>query len=173
MVFISKEALLEIKQEQYRKGKADEVKSNERDIQRYEKEAIKAKDELEKATVELEALREARSDMRNVRKVELELEIKQDDVSAKEKLVDAKQKRLDSRLADLEKEQGDEYKKGYSDGVADGLRKVGELTEQDRNNMTKIAMVSAARGSNAAEIQGVTDVLQLTESNPNKKTSKS
>jgi len=165
MVFISKDKLDSLVRLAEREGN-DRSKRNLREATARNKVL---QENLENAKAELDALKKTRADMRKIKKLELELEIQSDELEANQALLDSKQKRLDSRLKDLEKEDADQYKKGYADGVADGLRKVTELTEQDRNNMTKIAMVSAARGTDAAQIKGVTDVLQLSESNANPK----
>jgi flagellar biosynthesis/type III secretory pathway protein FliH len=59
-------------------------------------------------------------------------------------LFEHKRTRLEKRFADfeseLEKEESDQFKRGYSDGLADGLRKAHDITREDRKYMTMIAM---------------------------------
>lgn len=166
MVFISKEKIAAQVKEAEKKG-SSRVRTENRSLTT-ENRILQEK--LANSQAESKALKETRTDMRNIRKNELELEIMSDDIDAKEKRLDAKEKRYEKLLTEIETEGKSKYENGYADGVADGLRKVTELTKDDRDNMTKIAMVSAARGSDAAQVKGVTDVLRLTESNTDSKT---
>ena len=164
--FTSKESIEKRVSEARRQGNS-QLRTEKRKLET-DKRILEEK--LNNAEVEVEVLKGARADMRTIRKTALEQEIKEDDLQAKQKRLDAKEKRYETLLAEIESEGKSKYENGYADGVADGLRKVTELTKDDRDNMTKIAMVSAARGSDAAQVKGVTDVLRLTEINEDSKT---
>lgn len=66
------------------------------------------------------------------------------------KVLKQKELNLDKRTKALEKKETAEYKSGYQDGVADGLRKGYDLTASDRQNMASIAALAAASHSDGA-----------------------
>ena len=63
-----------------------------------------------------------------------------EDLDEEVKLYVRRTERLEKREKRLTEEENDEYKKGYSDGLADGLRKAHDITREDRKYMTMIAM---------------------------------
>jgi chromosome segregation ATPase len=68
------------------------------------------------------------------------LQVEQEDLEEDKKLLAHRSDRLEKRAKRLEEEENDEYKKGYSDGLADGLRKAHDITREDRKYLTMIAM---------------------------------
>ena len=64
------------------------------------------------------------------------------------------------------------YKKGYADGVADGVRKINEITAKDRENAMKVAMVSAASHTNIDTMKEINNEFRLTEGSSSVKKSK-
>lgn len=68
------------------------------------------------------------------------IKIEKSDLEEDRKELEHREQRMSKRVARLEAEENDEYKKGYSDGLADGLRKAHDITREDRKYMTMIAM---------------------------------
>ena len=68
------------------------------------------------------------------------LKVRADDIKEHEDFLANREKKLRANRAALEEDENQEYKKGYADGLADGLRKAHEITREDRKMMTMIAM---------------------------------
>lgn len=117
-----------------------------------EKGRLKSEIESLKAKVEvlndnIKGVREERDhykgldiDRIKVEQANKQLKIDREDLEDEKKYVESKLARLEKRTARLEQEENDEYKKGYSDGLADGLRKAHDITREDRKYLTMIAM---------------------------------
>lgn len=71
--------------------------------------------------------------MREVKLAKVDLKADQDELFHREE-------RLKRRFSLLEEEENQQYKAGYSDGLADGLRKAHDITREDRKYLTMIAM---------------------------------
>lgn len=69
-----------------------------------------------------------------------QLVIEKEDLDEEIKLYVRRNERLDKKEQRLSELENDEYKKGYADGLADGLRKAHDITREDRKYMTMIAM---------------------------------
>lgn len=69
------------------------------------------------------------------------------DIEDDKKELEHREERMKKRAERLETEENDEYKKGYSDGLADGLRKAHDITREDRKYLTMIAMSTNQSGA--------------------------
>lgn len=121
-----------------------------------------AKRETERLEAKISVLEEERDDIREVEKQSLKNADTVAILSAKEDSLDRREKSLDERenkLADAE-----ETKKmaAYADGLADGLRKAHEITEKDRENALKVAMVSAASHTSPEIMKELNSVHKIT-----------
>lgn len=121
----------------------------------------------ERLQVEIDFLRKERTDALVVMKQATENDRTIALIDVAEKSLAKREKRL------FDTEEG-KYKEGYSDGVADGVRKINEITAVDRENMAKVAMVSAASHTSPEvmrEINSSVDSITETESNAQAKKS--
>jgi hypothetical protein len=59
-----------------------------------------------------------------------------------EKLLRSREERLTNKRIELEEEENYQFKRGYSDGLADGLRKAHEITAEDRKMLATIALAT-------------------------------
>ena len=121
-----------------------------------------AKHEIERLEAKISVLEEERDDIRKIEQQSLKNADTVAILSAKEDSLDRREKSLDERenkLADAE-----ETKKmaAYADGLADGLRKAHEITEKDRENALKVAMVSAASHTSPETMKELNSVHQIT-----------
>ena len=80
------------------------------------------------------------NDREKIEKDKKKLRLDKQDAEDMAEELNRKEARLKKRLDRLEAEENDEYKKGYSDGLADGLRKAHDITREDRKYLTMIAM---------------------------------
>lgn len=117
---------------------------------------------IERLETKISALEEDRADMLKVEKQSLKNADTAAILEVKKKGLDRREKSLDERenkLADAE-----ETKKmaAYADGLADGLRKAHEITEKDRENALKVAMVSAASHTSPETMKELNSVHQIT-----------
>lgn len=145
------------------------VEKKNREIELLENEQEDAEELLERTVERLEAkisvLENERDDVRDVEKQSL----KNADTVA---ILNAKEKSLDSREASLNKREEklvdmEETKNmaAYADGLADGLRKAHEITEKDRENALKVAMVSAASHTSPETMRELNNDHQITTGN--------
>jgi len=111
--------------------------------------------------VELEVLRKQKSDARDVvtkrlanENVAAELKAREDLVAKREKKVEEREEKVSTAEVD---EKDKNYKSGYADGVADGVRKISEITQVDRQNAMDVAMVSAASHTQPETVKAVLD----------------
>ena len=96
---------------------------------------------------EVEILNDERDDVREAIKLKMELDDKEVVLAAMKELQDKREAKLKDRENRLGTEEDKRYKEGYADGVADGVRKINEITAKDRENAMKVAMVAAASHS--------------------------
>jgi hypothetical protein len=118
---------------------------------------------------EIDILNKERKNARDLTAQRIELEDREARLEANE---ESNQRRIEF-LNDLEAKIGDkeegQYKTGYADGVADGVRKINEITAQDRENAMKVAMVAAASHSTPEVIRELNNGTKaLTEGTSNK-----
>lgn len=122
-------------------------------------------------TAEVKALREDRDDVREIMNAKMEVEDARAFFDKREELLDNREVALDEREKRIDDKEEGRYKAGYADGVADGVRKINEITAQDRENAMKVAMVAAASHSTPEVIRELNDgAKSLTEGTSNSKT---
>lgn len=141
-----------------------QVENLEKAVERKTKDAEKLKTfqkDLELKIEELEAHQDA---VREIVKKDIQNKDMAAILEAKKDGLDTREAKLKDRAARLAEEEAGEYKKGYADGVADGVRKISEITQGDRDNAMKIAMVAASSHTPVANMKEAMDVNhQLTE----------
>lgn len=175
-VILTQKELTERAKEQYDDGKETGMKSSKIRIEGLEA-GIERKDKsLQKVQIELAEAREAievHEEMRDKSRDLVMQRIKNDDAAA---LLDARKDTLDEREARvkdlesrLETKTDSAYKGAYADGAADMARKIGDITQADRDNAMKIAMVSAASHTNVDTMKEINSEYRLTEGTSNKK----
>lgn len=101
-------------------------------------------EEIERLTAKIEVLEDERDDIREVVKKSMENEDLTAVLSAKSEALEARQEALNERESQLGDKEEKNYKSGYADGSADMARKIGEITQADRDNAMKVALVSAS-----------------------------
>ena len=146
---------------------AKTIKDKNRSIKRLSDELKDAtelhEDELNRLQKKIELFEEQREELRDAYKTQVENDDKAAALEAIKEGLDRKQAAIRDRESKLNSEEEHNYKKGYADGVADGLRKIGEITAKDRENAMKIAMVSAASHTPTANLKELNDVHKLTD----------
>lgn len=124
-------------------------------------ELKKLRRELSEKNIELEVFAKQKSDARAVVTKRLENEEKASELNTREMAIYKKEEKLEKRekaVAESENNTEDKnYKTGYADGVADGVRKISEITQVDRQNAMDIAMVSAASHTKPEIVKEVLD----------------
>jgi len=145
------------------------IESLEQGLERKEKLNQKTSQALIDAKETIDVYEELRDKTRDVIKQSIE----NDDMKA---VLDAREDGLDTRTAhvkDLESKLDDKtdsaYKGAYADGAADMARKIGDITQKDRDNAMKIAMVSAASHTNVDTMKEINSEYRLTEGTSDKK----
>ena len=106
---------------------------------------------------EVEVLNNDRDDVREVISLRMEIDDKEAALSTMKELQDRREAKLKDRENRLGTEEDKRYKEGYADGVADGVRKINEITAKDRENAMKVAMVAAASHSTPEVIKELND----------------
>lgn len=160
------------------KTSKERIENLEKAVEKLKKEAVKAEekysDELEvrertiaNLNAKVEVLEEAADEVRDVVKQSIENEDAKAVLEATKESQDAREARLKAREAKIGDEEEGEYKRGYADGVADGVRKINEITAKDRENAMKVAMVAAASHT---QPEVVKNALQLTAGDEDKET---
>lgn len=146
----SKQRIDELKRSIEKKnGEIDHLRQQQEDL------CETAKRQIERLEAKIEVLEEERDNVREVVKKSMENE----DLAA---VLAAKKEGLDKREAKLADEEDAKSKASYADGLADGLRKAHEITQKDRENAMKVAMVSAASHTPAETMKELNNVHQLT-----------
>lgn len=119
----------------------------EKELTLKDKEISKLESKVELVTQQLEDMKKSRdyfqglkNDRDEIERNKKVLKIEKEDLEEDKKLYEHRLARLSKRESRLEVEENDEYKKGYSDGLADGLRKAHDITREDRKYLTMIAM---------------------------------
>ena len=133
--------------------------------------AVRNKDsKIEKQQFELDQAREMigvyeeeRDDVRNVVKQSILNADKEAVLEAKKEALDAKAAQLREKESQINDQEEGSYKKGYADGVADGVRKINEITQKDRDGAMKVAMVAAASHTPVENMKEVNNALRITD----------
>jgi predicted RNase H-like nuclease (RuvC/YqgF family) len=162
-VIISYNELMDREDDMFKRGEeygkkvqAARVKDLEKSTERL-KEKIELKDAaIEKLEAKVEVLEGDRDNVREVLKKEMANEDTAALLSAKEESLERREEALTEREEMLTSVEEGNYKKGYADGVADGVRKISEIGEKDRENAMKIAMMAAASHSTPEAIKELT-----------------
>lgn len=143
------------------------VKNREADIEALtesaELDSKKKLRQIERLEAEVEVYEADREEARELIKTGIENEDQKAALDARKKQLDAKEATLRDRESKIDSKEETNYKKGYADGIADGLRKISEITAQDRQDAMKIAMVSAASHTPTANLKELNSVHQITE----------
>lgn len=184
-IIISEEKLDKQLQTRFQEGIAvgiDKSATQVKDL----KKAVKNRDaQIETLTEDAEA--DSRDKLRKIERLEAEVEVYEADreeareliktgiknedqkaaLDARKEQLDAKESTLRSRESSIDSKEETNYKKGYADGIADGLRKISEITAKDREDAMKIAMVSAASHTPTANLKELNSVHQITAGSSN------
>lgn len=100
--------------------------------------------QAKKYEAKIDVLESDRDDVREVVKKSMENEDTAAVLAAKEELIAKREETLAEREEALEDKEEKNYKSGYADGSADMARKINEITQKDRDNAMKVALVSAS-----------------------------
>ena len=117
---------------------------------------------IERLEAKISALEEDRADMLKVEKQLLKNADTAAILEVKKKGLDRREKSLDEREDKLTDAEETKKMAAYADGLADGLRKAHEITEKDRENALKVAMVSAASHTSPETMKELNSVHQIT-----------
>ena len=132
-----------------------EALSDKLDAKKAELKALTKKNK--ELQTEVEVLNNDRDDVREVISLRMEIDDKEAALSTMKELQDKREAKLKDRENRLGTEEDKQYKEGYADGVADGVRKINEITAKDRENAMKVAMVAAASHSTPEVIKELND----------------
>lgn len=124
---------------------------------------------MKEMSTKISVLEEERDDTREVLQTKIKNADKEAVLTALKDTLDEKEARLKTREAKLGTEEDKRYKEGYADGVADGVRKISEITKDDRKQAMQIAMVAAASHSKPEVIKEALNVPQLPAGDEDKK----
>lgn len=153
----SKQRIDELKRSIEKKnGEIDHLRQQQEDL------CETAKRQIERLEAKIEVLEEERDNVREVVKKSMENEDLAAVLAAKKEGLDKREAKLKDREAKLADEEDAKSKASYADGLADGLRKAHEITQKDRENAMKVAMVSAASHTPAETMKELNNVHQLT-----------
>lgn len=124
--------------------------------------------QIENLEAKIEVYEEERDEARDVVKEQIKNADMKEMLEAKKEGLDAKEAKLKDRETKLGTEEDKRYKEGYADGVADGVRKISEITATDRENAMKVAMVAAASHTSPEVVKELNgNVKSLTEGTQN------
>lgn len=148
----------------YEDGKeeyADELENAQETVEEQKATLKKKNREIANLNTELEVLNKQKNDARDVVTKRLANENIAADLKAREELVAKRETKVQTRedaVSNSEvSEEDKQYKSGYADGIADGVRKIGEITQVDRQNAMDVAMVSAASHTQPETVKVVLD----------------
>ncbi len=128
--------------------------------------ALKKKNrEIERLEAEVAVYEDDREEARELIKAGIENKDNKALLDARKESLDTREASIKDREAKLLDKEDRAQKASYADGLADGLRKAHEITEKDRENAMKIAMVSAASHTPTANLKELNNVHQLTAGN--------
>lgn len=110
-------------------------------------------------------LEQERRDYSELVEEQLRVEDMQAVLQTRQDLLEQRENRVSERESLVEDTENGRYKEGYADGVADGIRKINEITQKDRDNAMKVAMVAASSHTPVANMREINSELrQLTAS---------
>lgn len=105
--------------------------------------------------------------LEDLRLKDLELKKKEIKLAQQESELEANIEALEANIKANEGKEDMNYKKGYSDGIADGLREVGKITAKDRENSMKVAMIAASSHTPVANLKEINNAHQITAGTSN------
>ena len=117
---------------------------------------------IKRLETKISVLEEERDDIREIEKQSIKNADTVAILNAKEKGLDKREKSLDEREEKLADAETTKKMTAYADGLADGLRKAHEITEKDRENALKVAMVSAASHTSPEIMKELNSVHKIT-----------
>lgn len=150
----------------YNQGYETAVKDHEKTICELKDLKVSHKelqDKINRLRTQVKVLEEEREEHRDMVLLKLANEDETALLDAQKEQIRKAQERLEESESLLAEAEEGNYKKGYADGIADGLRKVHEITAKDREDAMKIAMVSAASHTSTDNLKELNNVHQLTE----------
>jgi cell division protein FtsB len=163
----------EKREEGYQRYEKDLVKRLEKEYKVRFEEQEKANDALTRKnarlTTEVKDLKDTvdvyegeRDKVRDIVKQQLINDDTANTNAAIKETLDAREAKLKDRESKIGLEEEGEYKRGYADGVSDGVRKINDITQKDRDNAFKVAMVSAASHTDPRIVSEINNVQALT-----------
>jgi len=142
------------------------IKARNKTIQILREQADEAETDNERKIEQLEAtievLQEDRDNVRDVAKKEMENDDRAALLDAKKEGLDKRAAAIKAREAELDTEEEAKNTSHYADGLADGLRKAHEITQKDRENSMKIAMIAASSHTPVANLKELNSEHQIT-----------
>lgn len=131
----------------YVKGLKKDISHLEETLEEERAEAERSDRKIQILETNIEVLEEERRDVRAVTQQYIENGDQLAAMASKKDSLERKEAKLKDREDRLGEEEEGEYKRGYADGVADGVRKINEVTAKDRENAMSVAMMAAASHS--------------------------
>lgn len=101
-------------------------------------------EKVEVLNEQLEAYEALQTDRLQVEKDKIELDSRDEMLTAKEAAYESFAKELKKVKEEAKTVADAAAKEGYSDGLADGLRKIGEITAEDRKQAMQVAALAAS-----------------------------
>lgn len=138
------------------------VSNREREIRKLDDRIAHLEEENERKNARIEVLQDERDEVREIAKQQMINEDNLAILESRKATLDERESKLKDQESKLSDKEESNYKKGYADGVADGVRKISEITQEDRNNAMKIAMVSAASHTPVNNLKEVNSEFRLT-----------
>ena len=185
-MFISKESLNNKVESRYHEGVKEGLNRGKKHVKELEREVESMQDRLyalerssSRREAELEshidiledlnaALEDERTEYQATVAQRLENEDLKSQLKAQKGILGSREAALGEREALIGSKEEGNYKKGYADGLSDGLRKIGEITQKDRDNAMKIALVSASSHTPIDNLKEINSVHQITPGNSDK-----
>ena len=119
--------------------------------------------EISDLQLKITILEEKREDVREIINMEMTNTDKESMLNEFKSNLEKRQAKLNERETKLDTADNASYKNGYADGVSDGVREISKITQKDRDNAMKIAMVSAASHTPVDNIKEINNELRLSE----------
>ena len=130
--------------------------------EKHDAELARERRKIERLEDQVEVFESDREEARDLIKGEIRNADQKAALDARKESLDARDASIRDREGKIDSKEESNYKKGYADGIADGLRKISEVTAKDREAAMKVAMVTAASHTPVANIKELNNVHQLT-----------
>lgn len=142
---------------------AKRIAELEKAVRNKDSKIEKQRFELEQAKEMIDVYEEKRDDVRSVVKQSILNADKEAVLEAKKEALDAKAAQLREKESQINYQEEGSYKNGYADGVADGVRKINEITQKYRDGAMNVAMVAAASHTPVENMKEVNNALRITD----------